>query len=51
MDEQMQEMKEEIVTFVNKMFITSNIKKDGQRRTYLPDATFEFTRIEDDVSV
>ena len=51
MDEQKQEMKREIVIFLNKLFVTFNSKEDGQREKYPPDTTFQFTRTGDNVSV
>ena len=46
-----QEMKNEIVIFVSKLFITFSSKDDGQREKYPPATIFEFTRIDDNVSV
>ena len=51
MDEQMQEMKKDIVMFVNKLFITFNSKEGGQRERYPPDTTFQFTTTDDNVYV
>ena len=50
MDEQMNDMKNEIVEFVNKLF-TSFITKEGQNGTYPPDSHFDFTRNYDEVSM
>ena len=51
MDEQMQEMKKEIVTFVNKLFFTFNSKEGRQRERYPPDTTFQFTTTDDNESL
>ena len=50
MDEQMNDMKKEIVEFVNR-HVTSLSTKEGQKGTYPPDSHFDFTKSDDDVSV
>ena len=50
MDEQMNDMKKEIVEFVNR-HVTSLSTKEGQKRTYPPDSHFDFSNSDDDVSV
>ena len=45
----MNDMKKEIVEFVNKLFTSFNTK-EGQKGMYPPDSHFSFTRTYDDVS-